>query len=38
LTLAGAPPAELLLPLAVLVGLSLVMFAIGAVRFQRRYA
>ena len=38
LTLAGAAPAEMLLPLAVLVAMSLVMFAVGATLFRRRYA
>jgi ABC-2 type transport system permease protein len=38
LTLAGAAPAELLLPLGVLAGMSLVMFAVGASLFRRRYA
>ena len=38
LTLAGAAPGELLMPLTVLVGMSLVMFAVGGTFFQRRYA
>ncbi len=38
LTLAGAAPADLLLPLVVLAGMSLVMFAVGASLFRRRYA
>ena len=38
LTLAGAAPADLVLPLIVLAGMSLVMFAIGATLFRRRYA
>ncbi len=38
LTLAGAAPADLLLPLVVLAGMSLVMFAAGAALFRRRFA
>jgi ABC-type transport system involved in multi-copper enzyme maturation permease subunit len=38
LALAGQPPSEMLLPFAVLTGMGLVMFVIGAVLFRRRYA
>ena len=38
LTLNGAAPSELLLPVVVLAGMSVVLFAVGARRFQRRYA
>jgi ABC-2 type transport system permease protein len=38
LTLAGAAPVDLLLPLVVLTGMSLVMFAVGATLFRRRFA
>ncbi|NOY98401.1 MAG: ABC transporter permease [Chloroflexi bacterium] len=36
--MAGQPPSDLILPLAVLAVMGLVMFAIGAARFKRRYA
>jgi ABC-2 type transport system permease protein len=38
LTLNGAAPTDLILPVAVLATISLVLFAAGAFRFQRRYA
>jgi len=38
ISLAGQPASEMLLPFAVLVAMGLVMFAIGAVMFRRRYA
>jgi ABC-2 type transport system permease protein len=38
LSLAGQPPSQLLLPFFVLVGMGVVMFAIGAALFRKRYA
>lgn len=38
LSIAGAAPAELLLPFAVMLGMGVVMFALGANLFRRRYA
>lgn len=38
LTLSGAAPTDLLLPVAVLAGMSVLLFAAGAARFSRRYA
>jgi ABC-2 type transport system permease protein len=38
LSLGGLPPSQLLLPFFVLVGMGVVMFAIGATLFRRRYA
>jgi ABC-2 type transport system permease protein len=38
LSLAGQPAKEVLLPFVVLVGMGMVMFAVGAVFFRRRYA
>ncbi len=38
LSLAGQPPSQLLLPFFVLVGMGVVMFAIGATLFRKRYA
>ncbi len=38
LSLAGQPPSQLLLPFFVLLGMGVVMFAIGATLFRKRYA
>ena len=38
LALAGSAPADLLLPFTVLLAMGIVMFAIGAVMFKKRYA
>ena len=38
LSLGGRPTSELLLPFLILVGMGILMFAVGAVMFRRRYA
>jgi hypothetical protein len=38
LSLGNQPPGELVVPFLVLVGMGIVMFAIGAAAFRRRYA